>query len=462
MIPRLGLGPSPGQTATLAAALAGEGLLPAAAKAKAESLARCAAAAGSIRTGRWRAPLRAYFVPGRIEVFGKHTDYAGGMSLVAAADRGFCLVAAPRDDSQVEVLDVARAERVAFELGRDVRPRTGHWANYPMTVARRIARNFPGATRGASIAMESDLAPAAGMSSSSAMIVAVFLALAEVNDLWDRLDLRHDVRDRIDLASYLAAVENGQSFRTLSGDRGVGTFGGSEDHTAILNARSGHLGHFSYCPVRRLREVPMPEGCVFAIGTSGVVAEKTGAAMAAYNRASALAARAAEIWRDATGREERHLAAALATGRDAADQLAGAIRAARLPRQDEEALLARLAHFEIESREVLPAAVKAFADGDVHALGAISDRSQRAAEQYLGNQVPETSRLAALARSCGAPAASAFGAGFGGSVWALVERDEAEGLLARWSESYRSERPRRAAASAFFLTAAGPAAMRIS
>jgi hypothetical protein len=32
--------------------------------------------------------LRAYFVPGRVEVLGKHTDYAGGRSLLAAVERG--------------------------------------------------------------------------------------------------------------------------------------------------------------------------------------------------------------------------------------------------------------------------------------------------------------------------------------------------------------------------------------
>ena len=29
-----------------------------------------------------------WFVPGRLEVLGKHTDYAGGRSLLAAVDRG--------------------------------------------------------------------------------------------------------------------------------------------------------------------------------------------------------------------------------------------------------------------------------------------------------------------------------------------------------------------------------------
>ena len=37
-----------------------------------------------------------WFVPGRIEVLGKHTDYAGGRSLLCAVGRGFCVAASPR------------------------------------------------------------------------------------------------------------------------------------------------------------------------------------------------------------------------------------------------------------------------------------------------------------------------------------------------------------------------------
>ena len=35
---------------------------------------------------------KAYFVPGRVEVMGKHTDYAGGRSLLAAISKAFCVV----------------------------------------------------------------------------------------------------------------------------------------------------------------------------------------------------------------------------------------------------------------------------------------------------------------------------------------------------------------------------------
>jgi hypothetical protein len=34
-------------------------------------------------------PEHLFWVPGRLEVFGKHTDYAGGHSLVSAVPRGF-------------------------------------------------------------------------------------------------------------------------------------------------------------------------------------------------------------------------------------------------------------------------------------------------------------------------------------------------------------------------------------
>ena len=51
--------------------------------------------------------LSAFFIPGRIEVLGKHTDYVGGSSLLAAAEQGFVIVCAPRQDGRVSVTDCA-------------------------------------------------------------------------------------------------------------------------------------------------------------------------------------------------------------------------------------------------------------------------------------------------------------------------------------------------------------------
>ncbi len=97
-------------------------------------------------------------------------------------------------------------------------------------------------------------------------------------------------------------MENGQPYGALAGDRGVGTFGGSEDHAAITCSEAGHVGHFEFCPVRRVASLPVPAGHVFAVGASGVVAVKTGNARERYNLASTLVSELLERWRAETGR----------------------------------------------------------------------------------------------------------------------------------------------------------------
>ena len=61
----------------------------------------------------------------------------------------------------------------------------------------------------------------------------------------------------------------------------------------------------------------------------------------------------------------------------------------------------------------------------------------------------------------GAAAASAFGAGFGGSVWALIEKSQTEPFLAAWADAYRAKFPDDAEAALFFTTSAGPAALQV-
>ncbi|MCQ8207142.1 galactokinase family protein, partial [Cutibacterium acnes subsp. acnes] len=48
-----------------------------------------------------------WFVPGRIEVLGKHTDYAGGSTLVAAVDRGVTISIEPGDSGIAVSTDAA-------------------------------------------------------------------------------------------------------------------------------------------------------------------------------------------------------------------------------------------------------------------------------------------------------------------------------------------------------------------
>jgi galactokinase len=406
------------------------------------------------------------WIPGRIEFLGKHTDYAGGRSLVCTVERGFAVVASPRDDRQVRVMDAVTGEAVEVELSPMLAPADGTWANYIITVVRRIARNFPGPLRGVDIAFASDLPPAAGLSSSSALVVGVFLALSDLNALGSHEEYRRAISSADELAGYLGAIEAGTAYATLAGDRGVGTFSGSQDQTAILCSRAGALVQYGFAPVRYERTVSLPNDCVFVIGSSGVLAEKTGAALELYNRQARRVHALLDRWRAVTGRTDATLGAVLASSGDARDRLRAIVRdrtMAVIPPDafDATDLITRLDQFADEALTIIPAAGDAIERGDLLTLGDLVDRSQRGAELLLGNQVPETFHLTRSARSLGALAASAFGAGFGGSVWALVRRDEASTFLRCWQEAYESRFPEPAQRSAFFVTSAGPAAMRL-
>jgi galactokinase len=398
----------------------------------------------------------AFFVPGRVEFLGKHTDYAGGRSIVCAIERGICMVATPRADAQVRMLDVKRASTANFELSAEIEPARGHWSNFPMTVARRLARDFPGVKTGADIAFASDLPRASGMSSSSALVVAVFFMLAAANALWEREDYRRAIGSCEELAGYIAAIESGASFGGFSGASGVGTHGGSEDHVAILCSRAGFLRQYSYCPVRFEKEIRLPEEVAFVIGVSGVRADKTGDARDAYNRASGAARRILQLWRDATGREDESLGAAVACEPRAAERIRELLRDSRDEEYPAALLMDRFEQFVEESNSIVPRAGDALESGDFRRLGEIVDRSQSLAEKLLGNQVPEMVELARSARQLGAVAASAFGAGFGGSVWALVERERAEEFRQAWAAQYHHRFPERAEASEFFVSRPGP------
>ena len=404
-----------------------------------------------------------YWVPGRIEVMGKHTDYAGGRSLLCAIDRGFRFVAVPRSDDIVRISDTRLGEAVEIPLRAEARGRAGHWSAYPTTVAQRLAANFSrsGPLTGADVAFVSDLPIAAGISSSSALVVGTYLVLAAINRLAERAEFKASIDDDESLAEYLGAVENGLTYRTLVGEHGVGTFGGSEDHTAMLCAEPGNLVQYAFCPVRRERVVPCGDDVVFAIAASGVVAEKTGAALSSYNRVASLARAALAGWNRATRSNEATLADALRSA-GSADALIFAIESTPTAGDFTAAELAeRVRQFAIESETLIPAAANALESQRRDRFGGIVDQSMRNAVEMLHNQTPETIFLAEQARSLGAIAASAFGAGFGGSVWALIERDRAPQFLANWGDEYRARFPTLTSAE-FFLTEAGVPATRLA
>lgn len=416
--------------------------------------------AGSLRAAGSDDIAESFFVPGRIEVVGKHTDYAGGRSLLAATNRGFVIAAAPRSDDIVSVTDVATGGRMEVDGQLVLRGAVPPWATYPLTVLRRCARNFPATRRGADIAFASDLPQAAGLSSSSALVVATFLALDAVRSMSRTAEYRSAIEGPEDLAGYLGAVENGLAFRTLQSDSGVGTMGGSEDHTAILCARSGRLVQYSYAPVRFEADAAVPHNWTFAVGSSGVRAEKAGAVLERYNRLSASTKRLVQLWHAAGAGDEPTLGAIVADDADASLRLRDIVQ--RDAPGEENELLTRLAQFVAENEEIVPGACAALERRDIAGFSEYVRRSQEYAEQALRNQIPETIHLARSAHAIGAAAASAFGAGFGGSVWALVREGDAEQFLESWRAAYLDRFSQHHATAQFFITPASAPAARLT
>ncbi len=255
-------------------------------------------------------PAWRWFVPGRLEVLGKHTDYAGGHVLAGAVPRGFAMVAGPRSDRRVRVVDVANRVHVDLGIDDDGPARSG-WASYIQVTMRRLAANFPGAPLGLDLAFSSDLPRAAGVSSSSAIVVGTATALARRGGLTSREEWQAAIRTAEDQATYFGCIESGHDFRTLAGNAGVGTHGGSEDHSAILMSRAGHLSHYRFVPTTRLGALPCPPGWTFVVGVSGVHADKAGAVRDRYNRAAFAARALLEVWNGAAPAPAASLAVAL-------------------------------------------------------------------------------------------------------------------------------------------------------
>lgn len=382
------------------------------------------------------------FIPGRIEILGKHTDYCGGRSIVCAIDRGFRAEIDERADGKLVLDNLDTREKVSIDLAQPVAA-VGHWSNYAAEAARRLTANF-GALNGVSIRFRSDLPKAAGLSSSSALMIMIFAALNAVNHLRSRDEFRENITDEFQLAEYLGCVENGQTYHGLQGSTGVGTFGGSQDHAAIILGKADRLTAFSFSPLRHDADFVFPQTHGFVVASSGVSAEKTGAAKDRYNRLSAMV-------KDVVSASERKMTLAEMIEEIGIEDVRRHIHDTRSVFTTQE-MLDRVEQFYIENFEITPTACDALADGKIDQLGDIIDRSQKNAERFLSNQINETIFLQRSAREIGAVAASAFGAGFGGSVYAIVRNNDADEFREEWQRLYTDRHPHNSDACEFFVT----------
>ncbi|HEX3133143.1 MAG TPA: galactokinase family protein, partial [Planctomycetota bacterium] len=199
---------------------------------------RIAALLTQARQALGEEPTWAWWVPGRIEMLGKHTDYAGGQVLNCATDVGLVVVARPRRDAAVSVRSNGQSVELPLAISAIGQNKM---STYIAAVARRLARHFPGISTDVDLGIGANLPAASGMSSSSALVIGVHLALAEANQLRERPEYRAGLAGEEDLVPYLGCHENGASYRQFTNKAEVGTSGGSQDHTAILLSHTNQL-----------------------------------------------------------------------------------------------------------------------------------------------------------------------------------------------------------------------------
>ncbi len=325
--------------------------------------------------------------PGRVNLIGEHTDYNDGFVLPVAIDRYVTVVFAPRGDS------IFRGYSIDFEQERAAsfdelapRPAPPSWFDYAAGVAWVLrAEGVP--VKGMDFVVSGDVPIGAGLSSSAALEIAVFRALAEVSgEAWDgRRASRVGQR-----------VENDY----------IGHHSGIMDQMASALAREGSAMLLD-CRDLSIETVSIPDNLSVVVMDTGT---RRSLAESAYNDRRASCERAVVALR-----ERKSSVSAL---RDVSESDLDAARSGMDPTDYRRAL-----HVVRENQRTLDMA-RALQRDDETAIAALMDGSHESLRELYQVSSPELDEIVSIAKkhpSC--RGARMTGAGFGGCAVALVNNE---------------------------------------
>jgi len=270
----------------------------------------------------------------------------------------------------------------------------------------------------------SDLPAAAGLSSSSALVVAVALAILEANGI---------TMDRLELASLLAEAE-----------RYVGLAGGGMDQAICLLGEEGFAAHIGFDPLI-VAPVRIPTDWRFIVAHSLESAEKSAAARDGSGDETPGAARAVYNARTRESGEALECAWALLdlfngspSYREILDKVPRsrlAWCAERLP----DPLGQRFWHVVTEARRVT-LSISAMDARDLPAFGRLLSESHRSLRDDFEVSTPALDELCRIAESAGAAGARLTGAGLGGCAIAACEASHAATVVEALREEFYKDR----------------------
>ena len=199
--------------------------------------------------------------PGRVNLIGEHIDYYGLPVLPIATRQRIRVRFESRSDRRIRAVSAPYGAREFEWTGRLEPVAAGDWENYLRAAAQAVAGRW-GTGCGVDAQIDSDLPAAAGLSSSSALIVAFTLCLLRANG------------QRAGFEELMEVLPEGEHF--------VGTRGGGMDHAASLASRAGCASLIRFAPIS-IEHIPIPPEWGFLVAHSLETAEKSGPARERYN-----------------------------------------------------------------------------------------------------------------------------------------------------------------------------------
>jgi galactokinase len=117
--------------------------------------------------------------PGRVNLIGEHTDYAGGFVMPAAIDFATLAAVSPREDNRIVIRSDNFDELVEHDLDALPAKGTHHWSDYPVGVVT-VLRGAGVRIKPFSMSLLGDVPLGAGLSSSASIEVASMLAALHI------------------------------------------------------------------------------------------------------------------------------------------------------------------------------------------------------------------------------------------------------------------------------------------
>ncbi|MDE0574633.1 MAG: hypothetical protein OSB32_03530 [Candidatus Poseidoniales archaeon] len=365
-------------------------------------------------------------VPARLCLAADHTDYweAFTPELVTFASDSALMnaVISPRSDSVIRMFNVGEFEDCQFDLNDDTPPRaTGsnswlewldacgtpapHWSNYVRGSVHH-AQMHHDVKVGFDLLIDSNIPPASGASSSSALAICASIAIR--------------------LANGLSLEQSALVEETADAEWYVGTRGGMMDHATMVFAKAGKMLRLTFRPftARTLdSSAQLADYRFVTIFTHP--SDKSRAAQLAFN-ARALAARDVIPQMLADSTEKLPDALNVAEISENVMRKYPALHAADGVKLRINDWLV-FAQGELQRSQEIQ--VLLHANGEAATLGSYMDQAWKDAGELYGIRTPEMDLVANACRNCeGVLGVKVMGAGFGGNLLALVREDCLDGM----------------------------------